>query len=288
MPLSLRRRMWLMLGPLLLLLAALGTAGVVLLSRLGGQASLILRENYDSVQAMFRLTEALERLDSSFQFALAGREAEARRQYADNWPRFNKQLDVEQNNVTLPGEQELADRLTYLAHDFRERGDQFFDRPAGAAERSTDYFGGDAGRGLLATFRELKSVSAEILRINQQKMEETSQTAKAMAERSRVGFGVGVAAAGLLAGLIARQLFRAVLGPIHGMTHAAEAIGAGQLHLSVPVHGTDELGQLAVAFNTMTRHLRDVRQTNTTRLLRAQQTGQATIDSFPDPILVVD
>ena len=56
-----------------------GRAGVVLLYQLGGRADLILRENYASVQAMFRLNEAAERIDSGFQFALAGRQDEARR-----------------------------------------------------------------------------------------------------------------------------------------------------------------------------------------------------------------
>ena len=50
---------------------------------------------------------------------------------------------------------------------------------------------------------------------------------------------------------------------------------------------SDELGQLAQAFNAMIRQLRGFRQTNLARLLRAQRTAQATIDSFPDPILVV-
>jgi signal transduction histidine kinase len=54
------------------------------------------------------------------------------------------------------------------------------------------------------------------------------------------------------------------------------------------VFGRDELGQLAEAFNAMTRQLRVYRQSNLDQLLRAQRTAQATIDSFPDPVLVLD
>src|SRR5690242_8195402 len=114
MAFSLRRRILLTLAPLLLLLAVLGGAGVVLLQRLGDRTDRILRENYDSVRAMFRLNEALERIDSAFQFAVAGREAEARQAYADNWPQYDEQLRVEANNITLPGEAELVARLTDL------------------------------------------------------------------------------------------------------------------------------------------------------------------------------
>src|SRR5262249_3408878 len=46
-------------------------------------------------------------------------------------------------------------------------------------------------------------------------------------------------------------------------------------------------GQLATAFNDMARQLRELRRSNYALLLRAQRTSQATIDSFPDPVLVV-
>src|SRR5262245_57407335 len=101
MTFSLRRRILLTLAPLLALLAALGGAGFVLLRQLGGRTDLILRENFDSVRAMYRLNEALERIDSAFQFALSGREDDARRQYQDSWPRYDEQLRAEQHNVTL-------------------------------------------------------------------------------------------------------------------------------------------------------------------------------------------
>src|SRR3954465_1271002 len=117
MRLSLRSRILLTLAPLLLLLAAVGVAGVVLLHRLAGQTDLILRENYDSVRAMFRLNEALERLDSSFMFALSGREEEARRTYADNWSAYRDQLAAEERNVTLPGEADLVARLKRLTDE---------------------------------------------------------------------------------------------------------------------------------------------------------------------------
>jgi signal transduction histidine kinase/HAMP domain-containing protein len=83
-------------------------------------------------------------------------------------------------------------------------------------------------------------------------------------------------------------LVRTILGPIRAVTEAAQEIGAGRLDREVPVPTHDELGRLAEAFNAMTRQLRGYRQTNLARLLRAQRTAQATIDSFPDPVLVVD
>ena len=97
-----RRRIILAMVPLFALVLALGGTGTVLLYRLGNRTDQILRENYDSVIYMRDLNEALERIDSSFQFALAGREQELVQQYEANWHLFEASLAKEQRNVTVP------------------------------------------------------------------------------------------------------------------------------------------------------------------------------------------
>src|SRR5579872_6132223 len=126
MSLTLRHRIFLTIVPLLLLLAVIGTVGVVLLLRLGNSADAILRENYVSVVAMERLNEALERIDSSFQFALAGEEDKAKHQYDENWPDSLRELDVEKHNITMRREGELVARLDTLTRQYREQGDAFY------------------------------------------------------------------------------------------------------------------------------------------------------------------
>jgi signal transduction histidine kinase len=309
MALSLRHRILLTLAPLLALLAALGAGGAVLLYRLGGRVDLILRENYVSVIAMRDLNEALERIDSSFQFSLAGRADKGRPQYESNWPPYRAALATEQANITLPGEAELVARLTALTERYRRQGEAFYAlpwaQPAAAAAAGPAPLGGlpplglaldeDLARrhyfdpgGLLDTFREIKQVSGDITRINQDNMEEASRDARETARRSLAWFGAGLAAAALLAGLTAWQMVRAVLRPVRAVTDAALAVGAGNLNQAVPAVARDELGQLASAFNQMAARLRDYRQSHSALLLRAQRTAQATIDSFPDPVLVVE
>src|SRR5260370_40835189 len=108
----LRKRIIFSLPPLLALMLVLGGAALAVLHRVGGQIDLILRENYDSVIAMERLNGAVAGIDSSFQLALAGREEKAGRQYEPNWASYRDALQLEQNNITLPGEAELVERLT--------------------------------------------------------------------------------------------------------------------------------------------------------------------------------
>src|SRR5262249_5201170 len=151
----------------------------------------ILRENYDSVKAMERLNEALERIDSSFQFALSGREADARSGYEANWKMFEDHLRAEQKNITIyPQEPELVRRLEEQRSRYRQRGDRFFARRPGDPARTEDYFGaGEEDPGLLRQFTALKETSGAILRLNQEQMEKASRDAQAMAHWSLLGFG---------------------------------------------------------------------------------------------------
>ncbi len=273
--------------PLFALLVALGGTGAALIYHLGGRIDLILRENYDSVIYMRDLNEALERIDSSFQFALAGREKQSPQQYQDQWKLYDKSLDKEQQqHHLLPGEEELVEELTALSADYRRQGDEFFAHTE--AKRDRLYFGQGKKPGLYGTFLQIKKVSGRILQINQEKMEKTDQQSRDLAHHSLVWYGGGLAFGIALAVLLVAGTIRTILYPIQAVTESAAAIGAGNLDQLVPITSNDELGQLASSFNTMARQLRELRQTHHAQLIRAQQTSQATIDSFPDPVLVVD
>ena len=285
MSISLRIRTHLALLPLLALMAILGGTGVLLLHRLGGQIDAILRENYDSVRYMERLKESLERIDSSYTFALAGQEQKARDQYESQWNIYEKYLELEHQNITVPGEQALADKLSALTERYRRRGNAFYDRPAKDPARQEVYFGPG---GLLATFKEIKDTADEVLRLNQDNMEQASRDAQVVFHESVVGLIVGLVLAAIVGAFFAWRAVESTLRPIRAVIQSAQGIRAGNLDQVVPVLSQDELGDLAMEFNAMARQLRQYRQTSYARLLRAQRTSQATIDSFPDPVLVVD
>jgi two-component system, NtrC family, sensor histidine kinase KinB len=281
-----RRRIIVAMVPLFALLVMLGGTGTILIYHLGNQIDQILRENYDSVIYMRDLNEALERIDSSFQFALAGREKESFKQYQSNWKLYEAALGNEARNITLPGERELVDKLTAMTERYRRQGDAFFARTDQPRDRL--FFGEQGQPGLYAAFREIKAASGEILRINQDHMEAANQEARRVARSSLFWYSGGLAFGIALAIVLVASTIRTILHPIRAVTESAVAIGAGNLDQLVPITSEDELGLLASAFNTMARQLREFRQSHKAQLMRAQQTSQATIDSFPDPVLVVD
>jgi signal transduction histidine kinase len=286
---TLRQRLLLPLAPSLVLLAILGGTGIVLLDRVSKRIDLILRENYDSIQAMAGLNEALERIDSSFTFALLGGEQKAREAYASNWKEYGYFLEIERKNITiLPREQELFDELVTYTTRYREAGDRFFANTQPREQRERDYLGEKGKPGLLERFNDIKKVAQAIHDLNEQNMYAASEQAQRTARNAMIGFGLGLLVATALAGLLGWHTARSIVEPIQDVTRLARAIGTGDLQHVLTVPNQDELGELAEAFNRMARQLRDYRRSHLSRLLRAQRTSQATIDSFLDPILVID
>jgi PAS domain S-box-containing protein len=271
MTLTLQKRIVLTLVPLLALFLISGGAGVVLLYRLGTRVDAILRENYDSVIAMEHLGDALERIDSSFQFTLAGREAKARDQYEANWNTYRENLRVEQGNITVPGEKELVDELSVLTERYEQQGKAFYARAADDPRRSADYF--DSG-GLLETFTKIKSVAGQIARLNQDNMEEASRDAHRIAVRSVIGFMIGLAVCIALVVFTAAHIYRAVVSPIWAVTQSALRISTGNLDQVVPYLSGDALGQLTEAFNYMARRLDEERQSTEERTKELVQTTE--------------
>ncbi len=299
---SLRVRILLTLLPLLILIAGMGTAGVLLLHRLGEGIDVILRDNYESVVAMQELTTALERIDSSLRLLLIVQEIndpkerdalhkKALEDYARNWNLYQIAYLKEQENVTIfPEEDILFKRLRALTERYRRQADDFLRRGAERPdmERKPLRFSDYVAAGLEDSFTGIKQTAENILRLNQEEMVKASDAAKVSAARFAFWLAFGLALAILLAVLFAWQTIRTILGPIQALTDAAHGISAGHLDEVVPYLSDHELGKLALAFNTMAHHLRDYRQSHMAQLMRAQKTTQATIDSFPDAVIMVD
>jgi two-component system, NtrC family, sensor histidine kinase KinB len=281
---TLQTKLLLGLLPTLAILVLLGLWAIVMFYHLGGNIDVILRENFTSILAAEGMKEAIERMDSGLLFAVGGRDQHGRDQFEANRPRFLEHLKVEHANITLPGEGELAQSVDRLFKQYVEHAEQFFSLPAQPPQhRAEVYF-----RELLPTFEQIKKNADQILDINQENMSAMDRRARANAATSiRLMIGALIAAVALALG-VAVRLSRSILRPISMVTDGAKALARGELDQIVPAASRDELGDLANAFNDMAHTLRDYRQAGTARLLRAQKTAQATVDSFPDPVVLVD
>ncbi len=281
--LGLRQKITLGFGALLILIVVIGTQSILHLSRLGASIDVILRENYLSVIACQQMKEALERIDSGVLFVLLGHTQEGNALVRDNRAAFEKSLQAELGNITLPSEGEKAARLKDLYGQYETLLNAVLGpaQPSGARDQA--YFAE-----LLPLFGRIKGQADEILQLNQKSMSDANDRARRSAGSARrqmyVLLSVGIALAVVFVFFSRRWILR----PIHRLIRSADEIRRGNLDLVVAADSRDEIGHLSEAFNAMAASLRDFRRTDQAKLLRIQRATQQAFDSLPDAIAVID
>ncbi len=277
---TLRAKLLLAQAPLAAVLVVFGFASTKMLTSLGGNPELILKDNYRSVLAAERMMESLGRLQGVALARATGRPADAG-PAAALVASFENELAVQEHNLTEVGEDAATRRLRDRWTAYRRAFDALAPLPIPA--RLARYF--DV---LEPTAAGVRDAAAEILALNQDAMARKSDRARRAAERNVTLVVVSTIAA-LIFGLVSSLALTArLLRPLGVLSQTVRRIGEGDLEARARVDGKDEIAALAQEFNTMADRLAQYRRSSLGELLQAQQASQAAIDSLPDPVLVLD
>jgi NtrC-family two-component system sensor histidine kinase KinB len=281
--LGLRQKISLGFGGLLIIILLIGIQSIIQLSRLGDSIDVILRENYRSVIACQEMKEALERIDSGILFSLQGNTPKGQEQIRINEQAFEKALQVELNNITVPGEGEKAALMQKYFNQYKLALKDAVGSPPSIMHHRQAYF-----NDLLPLFDRIKGNANEILQMNQQNMHEANDRARRSAARAKREMVFL-----LLVGMIIAVGFvfffgKWVLRPINRLIQSTDEIRKGNLDLVVQSTSRDEIGHLSQAFNDMATSLREFRRSNQSKLFRIQQATQQAFDSLPEAVAVID
>ncbi|HEX4144437.1 MAG TPA: ATP-binding protein [Pirellulales bacterium] len=276
---SLRLKLLLALVPLGLALVVVGVSAVWSLSALGTESQLILSDNYRSVLAAQRMQEAIERLDRAALLLILGRPKPAA-SIGDWITRFEKELKVQEGNITEPDEEAATQNLRNVWHAFVEKLQEL----QGIADREAaeSYY----IKQLEPTLDDVRKAASRILDINQDAMLEKSDRAEHFAATTNRALTVTTLAALAIGATISIGLTNRLLRPLGVLNQAVGRLGTGDFDVRAKVAGRDEIAQLADQFNSMADRLVEYRNSSLGELLLAQQAAQAAIDSIPDPVIL--
>ena len=277
---SLRTKLLLAQAPMALILVIISAFSVWMVSFLGSHSQTILKDNYRSVLAAQRMKEAIERMDSAALFLIAGRRDKGLSQAAQYRPLFESELQVQENNITEPGEREVTQRLREFWNDYQQKFDRC--QKMSDAEAARQFYFGE----LEPAFEKVKNAADEILAMNQDAMVRKSNDVRRTAERMN-NITIGAVMVALVLGLVlSAMLTQRLLRPLSQLSHATKSLGEGNFNARANLQGNDELAQLARDFNSMADRLLQYRNSSLGELLQAQLAMQAAIDSLPDPVVI--
>jgi NtrC-family two-component system sensor histidine kinase KinB len=278
---TLRTKLLLGYAGFVLALGVLGAWSARTLSQMSAVSGRIIAENYDSVVAAQDMKESLERQDSAALFDLLSQQDRARRQAAEHRARFDAALTTASANITETGEREVVEAIRLGRDEYYRRFDAF---TKAAGDRTAMYF-----QSLEPQFDTVRASADQLLRLNQEAMRRKADAASRIARRwffVTLALALVLMAAGVA---IELSLSKAIVGPVAQLTAATTRLASGDLDTpAVSVRSADEIGTLAASFNRMADRLRELRRSDMGKLLVAQQTTEAVIDSLFDPVIVAD
>ena len=267
------------------------------LLEMGGVSRNILANNYDSVVAAQGMRESLDRQGSAVLFALLGHLEPALTKLSEERKRFDTHFQRAANNITEPAEPGIIESIRRDRDAYYQEVDAFLSQmkasrraasTAPGAQRAETYDPGGKFIQLEAFLHQLQSDCDNLIQVNQRAMVAKSEAAAGVARRwfltTLIIAGSLVVAGGGLAAFLANRIVR----PLRELTATMARIAGGDLEAKAQVDSRDEVGILAAGFNSMAERIRQLRRSDLGKLLVAQQTTEAAIDSLYNPVIVTD
>ncbi len=268
-----------------ILLLALAVSGVLILrqvDKLGHAVDVILRENYRSVILCQNVNEALERIDSGLLFSFTGQPADPAF-FEEQIAKINRDWKAELDNITVPSEDEQAEKVAKLLHNYIALLPEIKDPHIGTETRMKNY-----REKAYPLFMELKKEIGSILELNQNKMTVANNLARTEADhlfRQGIGLLLGCFAFVIVFLLI---LTNWIQRPLQKLILMTNEIAGGNLSLALDSRSNDEIGQLSRSFNAMAIALRNAQSQLVGRLQRFEQMNKDVFNELPTPIVVFD
>jgi PAS domain S-box-containing protein len=250
------------------------------MSALGGDAQNILRDNFRSVLSTQRMKDALEVIDAALVGQLFAKQALSRPVVEAATAQFERELVVQEGNVTEKGEAEATTQLRAAWGAYRAELSAF---DPSAADASAVY----ATR-LSRSLSEVRTPADAILALNLDAMVRKNEAVRRVVSRNETLLVVATLVACLLGLLSSGALTARLLQPLRVLSQAVRRVGEGDLNARINIAGGDEISSLAREFNAMTLRMRNYRDSSLGELLEAQEAAQAAIDSLSDPVVVFD
>lgn len=270
---------------LLLLIVVVGLWAIFNFVNLSNTLNLILTENYNSVLAAENMIGSIERQDSAVLYYLLGQKENSLSLFDDFHNEFMMWFGRERDNITVPGEEILVDKIEkdykdFLA-DFNGIKEIYDNQGQEAAE---DYYYNT----LQPKFMEVRQVCKQLLEINHKTIIDRNNAAKNVAFNA-IWSTILVSFIAVLIGTI-WNLFTSqiIIGPILNLTDKVKGIAAGNLDEEINVQTKDEIGILAAEFKRMTMHLKEYRNTNIDKIIAERKKSETIVREINDGIIVVD
>ncbi|OUJ72308.1 ATP-binding protein [Hymenobacter crusticola] len=271
------------LGFLAVLAMLIGVSAYALYSvkRLERSSSMVLQDNFYSVQLGQQMFAALDALAPLEQQRYLGGTAppEYTASLQNGLQRFRQSLTREAGNITEVGERQVVDSLTRLFADYQ----LLLDPQSANAPTSAFYL-----QQILPRHQLLRAQTARMVQLNMQALMRKNKVAQQTATKANRYTVALLTFSVLFTMLFIFSVPEATVAPLRQLTASLANAARHDFTASIPEEGNDEFTQVARSFNQMLLQLRDYRTSTLAELITERNRVVSIVNSLDEGLLLID
>jgi PAS domain S-box-containing protein len=229
-------------------------SSVYFLNRLSADAGAILKDNYKTLQYGQNILDAIDANTGTL----------SPRQFGD----IDKNLLLQQHNVTEPGEQQLTDSLTAVYQNIKQVSK-------------------DASK-QIPVLNQARHLVYGIMHLNMAAIAHKNDVASDTAKRANVLVAVSAFLLFTIAFTFAVNFPGYIADPLKELTARIKEVSNRNYHQQIDFKSDDEFGELGQAFNTMTKKLDEYENSNLASILFEKKRIETIINTMQDAIVGLD
>ncbi|MDF1812592.1 MAG: histidine kinase dimerization/phospho-acceptor domain-containing protein [Verrucomicrobiales bacterium] len=208
------------------------------------------------------------------------------RRYQDRYRNSLEKLkDLTQETVTGRDNASSILRIETAVANYLSRFSQLFDpgfRSLSSLERQ------ELKDSILMTGYAMIKLTDEVVRLYEKAVTRESARA-ANSSKSTLRFLIVImGVSGVIACFLYREVIDKFIRPVEALTQSARLVEKQNFELTLPVTGSDEIGELTSAFNDMSTELQIMKMQSDHELLQLNLERKAIIEGFPYPIFILN
>ena len=279
---NLRTKIFLGLGFLFVVVLILSIGSIVFINQLANDSRAIIKENYNTIDYSTKMLKALDAMFSA-QTKLYTSEKitkfkfdALKDEFFENKTEFEKNLELEKNNITEQGENLYVNELNFEYNNFIKLAQLQF------SNKSIEF--GE----IELRFERIRSTIQSIYNLNMDAVLSKNKIAKNTAVNVTLYMSIIGIVSSLITFIFIIYFPKYIYSPIKELITKLKQISSKEFNQRINFTANDELGELINSFNNMAIKLQEYEKHHYNQLLLEKKRIEGIVHSLQDGVLVMD
>lgn len=245
----------------------------------------LIVDNYKSIRASNDMSEALDAQNASILTYINISHEEGINSFFLYKNEFDDFFNMEASNITEHGEKTLVEKINIDYPIYLEQFSKLQEIYASKGlNASIEYYKSN----IVPQYEKLRYALSNIEALNEKDMLSNKDIVTNYAKKTMYVALILSTFSVILGFLISRLSLNRFLRPVYSLIDTMKTVKEGQLNKPAPIISNDELGELTIEFNNMTKRLNTFEQSTLGKLMAEKNKSMTIVKSISDPLIVLD